>query len=204
MKKTPKQEQPMKKIIITVAVILAILSLMLLNAGLKLNSLSDSLSETENAIQELKRRAAADSAKAAQVKEEHIKKDTLTFSEEMVEVKFLLKELPDEVSDIDNIPNMEVYYNTGSDIRYGQTLVSYDSGMPKIIVYWLESNLDKKMHRLPFMDFLDKDGKVIARQRNITSDGKTWICGAPSVDDKKTKRFLFRDPNLCRNIAKDN
>lgn len=204
MKKQPKQEPNMKKIIIPVAVILAILSLMLLNAGLKLNSLSNSLAETENAIQELKRRAAADSIKVAQAKAEHIKKDTLTFGEEMVTVKFLLNDLPDVVSDVENIPHMEVAYNNGSDIRYGQTLISYDEGMPKIVVYWFESKADKKMHRLPFMYFLDNDGTVIAHQINLTSDGRTWMCDTPSVDGNTTKRFFFKDPNLCRNIAKGN
>ena len=192
----------MKKIIIAVAVILVILSSMLVSAGLKLNSLSNSLAETESAIQELKRRAEADSAKEAKVKPDTIKQDDRPFGEEMAEVKWLLNDLPDVVSEVEKIPHMEVAYNSGSDIRYGQTLVSYDAGMPKIVVYWFESKVDKKMHRLPFMDFLDKDGTVIARQRNITSDGRTWICDTHSVDDNNNKRFFFKDPNLCRNLNK--
>lgn len=136
------------------------------------------------------------------VKPDTIKQDDRPFGEEMAEVKWLLNELPDVVSEVEKIPHMEVYYNNGSDIRYGQTLVSYDAGMPKIVVYWFESKVDKKMHRLPFMDFLDKDGTVIARQRNVTSVGRTWICDTHSVDDNNNTRFFFKDPNLCRNIAK--
>ena len=136
------------------------------------------------------------------VKPDTIKQDNRPFGEERAEVDWLLRELPDVVPELDNIPHMEVAYNNGSDIRYGQTLVSYDSGMPKIVVYWFESKLDKKMHRLPFMDFLDNDGTVIARQRNLKSDGKTWICDTHPVDDENHRRFFFTDPNLCRNIAK--
>ena len=145
----------------------------------------------------------ADSAKDVNFKAEPIKKDSMTFGEEMVEAKFFLKELPDELTEIDNIPSMEVAYDNGFGRRYGQTLVRYDTGMPKIVVYWFESKADKKMHRLPFMDFLDKDGKRLAELRSLSDKREFWICTTHTVDDNNNRlSFFFKDPNLCRDLNK--
>lgn len=184
----------MKKITVATSVILVILLSMLVALGLKLNSLSNSLVVTENAIQELKHRTEADSAKDVDV-------DTITFEQEIAIVDSAIKAEEGIVyKSIYEVPNVE--YNAG--LRWFQTLVRYPNGIPKILAGVSTNNTSTEfsIHGFFFL-FMDEYGRELATGEHSRKSGKwRWYCRTSNPGDVDPKYFVFKDPNLCRNLNK--
>lgn len=129
-----------------------------------------------------------------------VKQDTMSFDEEMVVVDSLLRVLPMEVPDAEMIPNFEVRDNNS----YGQTLIRYNNGVPKIVVFWYESRETKTVRRSRHIYFLRDDGRRLAEMRSLQTR-RFWICTPDAVDELNVKLgFLLSNPNVCRNINKSN
>ena len=182
----------MKKIITIAAVILVILASMLVAAGLKLNSLSNSLAETENAIKELKHSSetefVSDTVSA--------KVDTLTFEQEMAIVDSAIKAQEGIVyKSIYEVPNREVHYKYG---EWHQTIVRHPNGMPKIATgIGKDGPTEYRVYGF-FLLFLDENGRLIAQgeRAKIGKLGR-WHCEA---QPDTLVRFVFSNPNKCMNL----
>lgn len=176
----------MKKIIVATSVILVILLSMLVALGLKLNSISNSLAETENAIQELKRSAASDSANDVNVEE-----DTMSFTEDSLKlVEYVRENAGTEYSNIFQVRQNSV-------LRGGDwyiPVVRYKNGFPKItaIVYF-EKDIGKIGQEYLF---LDDAGRLIAYGSGSKHLG--WSCSTRG--DDKALILTFSNPNHCRNF----
>lgn len=176
----------MKKIIIPLAVILVILASMLVAAGLKLNSISNSLAETENAIQELKRSAAADSAKDV-----NVEADTMSFTEDSLKlVEYIRENAGTGYSNFWQVIQNSVLRND----EWYIPVVRYKNGFPKIAInVYFEKDIGKL--RKDYL-FLDDAGRLIALGQGSKHLG--WSCS--TRDDDKALILTFSNPNHCRNF----
>lgn len=176
----------MKKIIIASYVILVILASMLVSAGLKLNTLSKSLAENELAIQELKRRAAADSLKYAKVKA-----DTMSFTEDSLTLNEYVKEhRGTEYLTVGYVITNEVFVDNAGYIP----VIRYTNGMPKIAVSY-DINGKTMLGKITEKYlFFDKSGRVIA----YGDAPFIWMCSRRG--DVKAPSISTSNPNMCRDF----
>ena len=183
----------MKKII-AIAVILAGVVLLTIGNTIQMYStisiIEKRLADKEHAVQELKRRTEADSAKAAKV-------HTRTFEEETAIVEGMVEAEKKVIyKSLWEIPDVE--YNSKDNTWY-RTLISYPNGMPKILAaisrndkyneYWISGVL---------FTFLDENGREIAEGQHSKRFGNKWRWLCRSSNNEVL--FDFKDPNLCRNL----
>lgn len=176
----------MKKIIIPAALILLLMSSMLIVAGLKLNSLSNSLAETESAIQELKRRAEADSAKDI-----NVESDSMSFTEDSLKlVEYIRENAGTGLSNFWQVIQNSVLQGD----EWYIPVVRYKNGFPKIAInVYFEKDIG--VLRKSYL-FLDDAGRLIAFGSGSKHLG--WSCSTRG--DDKALILTFSNPNHCRNF----
>lgn len=176
----------MKKIIVATSVILVILLSMLVALGLKLNSLSNSLVETENAIQELKRSAASDSAKDA-----NVEADTMSFTEDSLKLtEYVNEHRGTEYLTVGDVISDQVRVDHSGYMP----VIRYKNGMPKIVVKY---DINGKTMLGKIIDnylFFDQSGRVIAHGHAPF----LWTCSRRGND--KAPMISGSNPNMCRDF----
>ena len=130
-----------------------------------------------------------------------VKVDTITFEQEIAIVDSAIKAEEGIVyKSIYDVPNVE--YDAGR--RWFQTLVRYPNGIPKILagVSTNSSSTEFSIHGFFFL-FMDEYGRELAAGEHSPKSGKwRWYCRTSNPGDVDQKYFVFKNPNLCRNIAK--
>lgn len=125
--------------------------------------------------------------------------DTLMFEQEMEIVDSAIKAQKGIVyKSIYEVPNVE--YNAGN--RWFQTLVRYPNGMPKILagVSRNDASTEFGIHGFFFL-FLDEHGIEIASgEHSHRLDKWRWFCRTTNPGEVITNSFVFKNPNLCRNL----
>lgn len=129
------------------------------------------------------------------------KVDTITFEQEIAIVDSSIKAEEGIVyKSIYDVPNVE--YDAGR--RWFQTLVRYPNGIPKILAGVSTNNASTEfsIHGFFFL-FMDEYGRELAAGEHSPKSGKwRWYCRTSNPRDVDQKYFVFKDPNLCRNLNK--
>lgn len=174
-----------------------IIAIVVILAGVVLFTIGNAI-QTYSTISIIEKRLA-DKEHAVDTVETKV--DTLTFEQEIAIVDSAINAEDGIVyKSIYEVPNVE--YDAGR--RWFQTLVRYPNGIPKILAGVSTNNTSTEfsIHGFFFL-FMDEYGRELATGEHSRKAGKwRWYCRTSNTGDVDPKYFVFKDPNLCRNLNK--